>query len=367
MKATDEPLIGHESRWNALVRAFSKGALPQTLLIAGPPHVGKSTLVWRYARLLLCPNVAPDENGVAAPCGACRVCHQVEIETFPDFRVYRPLISQTEKTRAPEALDSSIISVEVARDFGDEALRKPTTGARKVLVIQQFDRVSEGAQNALLKTLEEPPSGTFLVLTTENVRRLRETILSRCWLLPLSPAPDAHIASWLQARFPDAQPAQVQSAVASSLGRPGLAFRAVERALESGANGPSRADVARDFIARLDRFSPVGALRLAEEAQKVALAWWDEDAGDEADSKKLGAKGQRAAMAHFLDELALAGRAVWLENVANAEKRAQGAARLDLIRKTRHHILRNAGISLALDVLFGRLIALRSETGTRRG
>ena len=94
----EHQLVGHNARWAALARAFSNDKIPQSLLLSGPPQIGKWTLARRYAQLLLCPTPIV-ENGSLTPCGSCRVCHQVEIETFPDFKVYRPLVSSVEDER----------------------------------------------------------------------------------------------------------------------------------------------------------------------------------------------------------------------------------------------------------------------------
>lgn len=355
------PFVGHQSRWNALARAFAKDKIPQTLLISGPPNVGKSTFVLRYAQLLLCPNLETDANGLPYPCGVCKTCHQVEIGVFSDYRVFRPIISKGEPTTAPETLDSSLISVEGARDFVEEATRKPLNGPRKVLWMHQFERCQEEGQNAMLKTLEEPPSGTFMVLTTENAKNLRETILSRCWHLPFPPVHDDEIEAWLRGEFEDVTTEEMNEALRAAAGRPGAAWRELKRLQESEGTGRSRFAVASEMLKRLDHAGPVAALGLTEDALKWATTWWEEDAGEGVDLKKLGAKGPRTAAARFLDELMLAGRALWMSNLESSEV---GAARLDQMRKTRHYILRNANRQLALDVMFGRLIALRPSVAS---
>lgn len=197
-----QKLIGHEARWAALARAFAKNEIPQSLLFSGPPQIGKWTLARRYAQLLLCPTPIL-EGDLPAPCGACRFCHQVEIETFPDFKVYRPLVSQADDERdwviAPKQLSSSVLPIAVARKFGGEAMRKPLVGPRKVMLIVQADRMDPLAQNALLKTFEEPVPGLSIFLLCDNADKLLSTILSRCWHIPLGFAADAQIADWLRA------------------------------------------------------------------------------------------------------------------------------------------------------------------------
>ncbi|HEX8463251.1 MAG TPA: hypothetical protein VF627_01415 [Abditibacterium sp.] len=355
-----KPLIGHQNRWNALARAFAKGQIPQTLLISGPPNVGKSTFVLRYAQLLLCPNLQ-EENGLPAPCGACKTCHQVEIGVFSDYRFYCPVISVTEPTTAPEALDSSVFLIDQARAFNEEATRKPIAGPRKVLVLHQFERIVEVAQNTLLKTLEEPPAGTFLVLTTENARNLRPTILSRCWHLPFPPVPDREIETWLRDEFSGISPQEMGETLRAAAGRPGAAWREISRLQAGEGERRSRFAVASEMLRKLEGASPVASLGLTEEALKWAGIWWEEDAGEGVDLKKLGAKGPRTAAARFLDELMIAGRALWM---AQLDKGEVGAARLDQIRKTRQYILRNAHRQLALDVMFGRLIALAPRSAS---
>ena len=362
-------LIGHDARWAALARAFAKGKIPQTILLSGPPHIGKWTLARNYAQLLLCPHPT-EENGLPAPCGSCRVCHQVEIETFPDFKVYRPLVSSTEEERdwviAPKMMSGSLISIHMARRFGDEAMRKPSVGPRKVMMMVQADRMNDEAQNALLKTFEEPAKGLSIFLLCDNADGLRPTIRSRCWHVPLGLTPDAEIAAWLphhnaQQSTP-ATTAQINSAVLAANGRPGLAKREIERlqnAAENEEPSTPRFNQAEAILSRLSKSRPVGALGLTEEALRLAKVWWGEDqSGALKETKKGDAKIARSSVARFLDELSNVYRARWVHSVST---RAADATRwslgLDQIRKTRHYILHNANTNLALDVLFSRLIA----------
>ena len=368
---TPRTLIGHQQRWAAVQRAYARGKIPQTLMISGPSHLGKRTFARRLSQLLLCPQASPDNP---YPCGTCRVCHQIEIETFPDYKVYRPLVGASEKdvrdrNIAPRDLEGSIIPFAIARDFGAEAMMKPLVGKRKVMLIESADRLSIEAQNALLKTFEEPVNGLSIVLLCDNPGALLSTVLSRAWHLPLGLASDAEIGAWLREQFPTAEPMHVQEALRSAAGRPGAAYLAVRRLSEEDAGALSRFAQAQQFVTRIGKFGPVGALALSEEAAKVARQWWDEDQ----DAQNMGTKSEggasataakitRTALARFLDELGAVYRAQWSEVVAaeGMGARAQGWERgLDLIRKTRQYILRNANGTLALDVLFGRLIALR--------
>ncbi|HEX8832906.1 MAG TPA: hypothetical protein VF719_01835, partial [Abditibacteriaceae bacterium] len=365
-------IVGHEARWTALVRAFAKDSVPQTLLISGARHVGKTTLAKRFAKLLLCPQRVEIE-GLPEPCGKCRTCHQIDIETFPDFRIFRPIVSSAKEERdwvtAPEDLEGSILTVDVARKFGDEAIRRPMIGARKVMVLAQAERMNIEAQNSLLKTFEEPARGLTIILLTENARELLPTVLSRCWHLPLGLAHDDATQSWLGRTFPAVAPAVLQEAVAVAGGRPGAAWREIERLARGGEETMPRFAQMTQLVARIEKSQPVGALGLTEETLRLAKEWWAED---HADGDKTGKKGDakvvRSSVVRVLDELAIAYRARWKAAIAGAQGAEAFAVGLDQIRKTRHYILRNANTNLALDVLFGRLIALNSGTtlGPRR-
>jgi DNA polymerase-3 subunit delta' len=362
-------LIGHEKRFAALARAFAKGRVPQTLLVSGPPHVGKWTFVQRYAQLLLCAAPVEDGSGVLAPCGTCTACHQVEIETYPDFQVFRPHVSSAEDERdwvvAPAMMQGSILSIHVARKFAGEAMKRPLNGLRKVMVLVQADRMNDEAQNCLLKTFEEPIQGLSIFLICDNADSLRATIRSRCWHLPLGLASDGAIADWLRASTP-ATPEQIEAAVRVAEGRPGAARREIERLQQSDETSTPRFAQAEALVERIRRAHPVAALGLTEEALRLAKAWWDEDlrAGHEkSDAKKADAKVLRSAAARFLDELSVVYHARWQEElrISHSALCSAWGDGLDQIRKTRQYILRNANTNLALDVLFGRLIAAQRQ------
>ena len=364
--------IGHERRWDALVNAFQKDMVPQTLLLSGPRHVGKTLLVKRFAQLLMCPNVDTSCTR-SAPCLSCKTCHQIEIETFPDFKVLRPSVNAEKEERdrivAPEALEGSIINMAQAREFGDEAMRRPLVGQRKIMVIAQAERMEHLGQNALLKTWEEPIRGLTIILVCENPDFLLPTVRSRCWHLPVSATSSTRIAAWLRDEFPNENTARIENIARSSQGLAGAARRALTRDAQT-----SRAEQMAGFVHLVQNASPVAALRLGEDASRLAKEWWDEDeAGDGLKSLKKGdAKFVRSQVARFLDELSNVYRTKWAQAAtqaatqnATSSTRSDGidgaevwARGLDQIRKTRHYILRNANTSLALDVLFGRLIRL---------
>jgi DNA polymerase-3 subunit delta' len=378
-------LVGHEARFSALARAFAKDRVPQTLLVSGPPHVGKWTLVREYSKLLLCAAPVMNADGIPAPCGACTACHQVDIETYPDFQVFRPLVSSAEDERdwviAPEMMQGSILSIHVARKFAGEAMKRPMNGPRKVMVLVQADRMNDEAQNCLLKTFEEPIPGLSIFLICDNADHLKATIRSRCWHMPLGLASDSAINQWLGQSTP-ATPDQIEAAVRVAAGRPGAAWREVERlrqSIETGEQSTPRIAQAEEIAERIVRARPVAALGLTEEALRIAKLWWEEDlkTGEEkSDLKKADAKVVRSSVVRFLDELSIVYQARWQRAVSQGAPAQSTPAHdpaavawsdgLDQIRKTRHYILRNANTNLALDVLFGRLIAAQRASSRRQ-
>jgi len=269
--------------------------------------------------------------------------------------------------------------------------------------------MGEEAQNSLLKTFEEPARGLSIVLLCDNPDELLPTVLSRAWHLPLSLISDRAIQQWLQQTWMDVPANWIEEAVRVAAGRPGMAWREMRRLARhadsnstantskksparrsaSASTGPApESDAPEEAIPRfvqamrlVDRITssqPVGALGLTEEALRLARLWWEEDQAEEEvrESKKGDAKVTRSALARLLDELATAYRARWMQSVRGAAQRSETgsggagnsaakgeveAARwadgLDLMSKTRHYILRNANSNLALDVMFGRLIA----------
>jgi DNA polymerase-3 subunit delta' len=182
-------------------RALAGDRLPHAYIFHGPDGVGKEMLALRLASILLCeapvsgkcPDI-PELSGWGEPirdaCGQCRSCHLVEVGNHPDCHlIYRQLNVHhpDSAVRSRKALD---LGVDVVRHFVIDAVGvKPTCGRAKVFVVREADRITPAAQNALLKTLEEPPPTTFLLLLASGLENLLSTTRSRCQLVGFSPLP----------------------------------------------------------------------------------------------------------------------------------------------------------------------------------
>ena len=152
-----------------LLDQLADGRLAHACLITGEKGTGKRTLASLMARSLLC------RSGGTRPCGVCNDCQMAEAEEHPDLIVIRkrvPIAQEAKKDRATIPVDDIR---EMIRICGTRTL----DGRARVVIIQEADRMTPQAQNCLLKTLEEPPEGTYLILTTEHPEGLLTTVISR--------------------------------------------------------------------------------------------------------------------------------------------------------------------------------------------
>ncbi len=168
---------GQDRAVSALRRDFSTGRMAPSYLFVGPEGVGKTTTAIAFAGLLFCKEGARGGESEDA-CGVCDACRKVRTESHPDLMVVRRdgrfiKVGEFEKDRKrgePPQIRQLIAA----------AQRKPYEGPVKVLVVDEAHRMNASAANALLKTLEEPPPGTVIILTAAMLGALPQTVVSRC-------------------------------------------------------------------------------------------------------------------------------------------------------------------------------------------
>jgi DNA polymerase-3 subunit delta' len=212
---------------------------PQALLIEGPEGIGKLVLAMRVARARLCES--PLADGTA--CGACASCAYVAAGQHPDLRLVLPVVYDEEGNATPQ----DVIRIEAIRDLTEWSQVTRHRRGAKVAVIAPAEAMHYAAANALLKTLEEPPAGTSLLLVSHQAGRLPATIRSRC-LRRVVPRPPAELArAWLAAQGVS-DPASV---LAQAGGSP---FRA--RQLADPARQAERAEWLR-MLAAPERLDPI--------------------------------------------------------------------------------------------------------------
>lgn len=239
------------------VAAHRQGRLGHALLLTGPGRMGKGEVADALARRLLC--AAPAENGMA--CGHCRACRLFAGQTHGDFlRVGLELNDKGDKLRAE-------IGVEQIRRLGHWFSLTPQLGGARVVLIEPGDAMNVASSNALLKTLEEPAAGRYLLIVTARPGRLPATIRSRCQRLEFRLPLRAEAEAWLRGRgLPDAE---IGSALDAARGHPGLASEWIE---QGGLR--LRRDVSTELNAlATGRASPVDSARrwLADEQAELRL------------------------------------------------------------------------------------------------
>jgi DNA polymerase-3 subunit delta' len=169
-----DDILGQAHAIDWLTRAYTADRLPHGLIFAGPIGVGKATTARALGALMLCEKPA----GVKA-CGKCASCVAFEAGNHPDFHVVtKELIRYHDKTGKSKGIE---LSINVLRpELIEPAGRKSVMGRAKVFVIEQAESMNPQAQNALLKTLEEPAGRTAIILLTDQPGALLATINSRC-------------------------------------------------------------------------------------------------------------------------------------------------------------------------------------------
>jgi DNA polymerase III subunit delta' len=200
-------IVGHRRLVSLVARSVHRGTLPPSLILAGPEGVGKRLLSLSTAQALNClnPQTAvqrPDNTTLETDaCGTCSPCSKIARGVHPDVLVIEPG-------------DTGSIKIEQVRDVIDRAGYRPFEGRRRVVIIDQADALVAQAQNALLKTLEEPPSASAFFLVTSRPDALLPTVVSRCPRLRFRPLDANDVASVLikQGRSEDEARATAASA-----------------------------------------------------------------------------------------------------------------------------------------------------------
>lgn len=196
-------VIGHQEVWNRLDRAYAQDRLAHALLFTGPPGIGKSLLAREFARRVAC-------DGDSPPCGECDRCRQIAAESFPDLRIVRTAAGKKE------------IGVDVARGVKHFVQMRGIDGSARIVIVEDADRLSMAAQNALLKTLEEPPGRAILILVTESPGGLLSTVRSRCQRISFRPLDEGDVRSIL--RQQSLEDSEIDQLIPLAQGSPGRAI-----------------------------------------------------------------------------------------------------------------------------------------------
>ncbi|MGE0392013.1 MAG: DNA polymerase III subunit delta' [Vicinamibacterales bacterium] len=180
-----EAVTGHRRLVSLLARAVAQDRVPPALLLAGPRGVGKRRVAQALAEALNCLDPVATADGAGRDaCGVCGACRKIARGMHPDVIIIEPG-------------ETGAIKIEQVRDVIDRAQYRPFEGRRRVVIVDEADAMVAQAQNALLKTLEEPPSASVFVLVSSVPDSLLETVRSRCPRLRFAPLLPADVAAVL--------------------------------------------------------------------------------------------------------------------------------------------------------------------------
>ncbi|HKG20255.1 MAG TPA: DNA polymerase III subunit delta' [Blastocatellia bacterium] len=175
-------LVGNERIKTLLKRAVAEGRIGQGLIMAGPPGVGKRQFAVALAQALNCERPAQGDA-----CGECVPCRRVASGEHTDVETISP--------------DGQFIKIDQMREMARQAQYRPYESRRRVYILDDADRLREQAANSILKTLEEPPETTMLVLVTSKPYTLLETIRSRCQMLSFGALSTPELEAYLKANY----------------------------------------------------------------------------------------------------------------------------------------------------------------------
>lgn len=256
--------------WNEpLLEAF-RGRLerlPHALLVHGAPGVGKLALAERMAQLILCEHA----EAARRPCGTCEACRWFLGGNHPDFRRVEPEAIAKQPVEAEQGEEGAAepsparrtrqpslqIRIEQVRELGDFLNLRSHRGRLRVALVHPAEDMNENAANALLKGLEEPPSGAAFILVSHRPARLPATIRSRCVALAVPLPPKEVALKWLAAQ--NVKDAERWLAYAGGAPLKALDYAAEAPLLERLLQSP---DVVEDRE---------GIERLTEALQKIAI------------------------------------------------------------------------------------------------
>ena len=180
-------LIGNERNKTILQRMLANGRIAGTLIFAGPDGVGKRQFALTLAKAANCQK-ASGNSFATDSCDGCAVCRRIDDGSYGDVTTIQP--------------DGQFIKIGQTRELAEEVYYRPREGRQRFFVLDEADRLRDEAANSLLKTLEEPPPTSTLILLTSRPNSLLQTIRSRAQRINFAPLPIAEMEKFLAENYP---------------------------------------------------------------------------------------------------------------------------------------------------------------------
>ncbi len=355
LRCTLDEILGQPVAVGTLDAALSCGRVHHAWIFHGPAGVGKFTAALAFAAVLLDPESGPDLSGRVRPDPSGRVQSLLRAGAHPDLHV---IVKELARFSGDERVRNSKLT-SIAKDVVATRLIEPAYLASnmpgglasKVFIVDEADLLDRSlsdavSQNALLKTLEEPPEGTVLILVTSNEDRLLPTIRSRSQRVGFGPLDDASMARWVE-RSGISLPSDAGWLMRYAAGSPGRLLEAVEtglaswherlrpsldRALRGGGGGaydPMLAPVMRDLV------------------EDWASAWVAED------TRRSKEMGNRTALARLFSMIAEHARG----GLGDGETVHAALGMIDAVGRAERRLASNVQPALVLEGLAAEMVA----------
>lgn len=328
-----DAILGQDAAVGTLLRGLRSGRLHHAYRFEGPAGVGKEMAAFALAQALVCTKPPPEGHVFGTGCGQCQACvRAVTFSKSPAVPLH-PDVTLVERGLYPKDVlgsdrnETQNISIQqIRRVVLERAAFPPHEGRGRIFIIRRPEEMSQGAANALLKTLEEPHPATYFVLVTDRGSELLDTIRSRTLLVRFAPLSEAILGSLLVQRGIDPEEARTAAELAGGSASLALSLADPESSREREAfiEAVLSALTAKDLV-------PAMALAEARDRDKDVLY------------ERLGALAARFARM---------GRAA---AASHPDEAARAARRFALVLQTMRALERNAAPALLLEAMVARL------------
>jgi len=176
-----ENILGQDRPKETLHKALRKNRIPNSYLFYGPESTGKKFTAIEVCKALNCETLRPVDS-----CNKCLSCQKIKKGIHPDLFILEP------KKHSPTAKEA-VLKIDDIRELQKKLIYLPYEGSTKVVIIDNAEHMNHQAANSFLKTLEEPPTKTLIILIASNPYQLLPTILSRCQGIRFYPLPNEAI------------------------------------------------------------------------------------------------------------------------------------------------------------------------------